>query len=104
VRALSQKVGVTAPTIASYESGNSIPTADTLAKIADVLNIPIIEIDGHRFTITRKEKLTPAQQGEQLALDFTGEYSFSKATVRLSPGRISVFFDGATPIPAQKVS
>lgn len=104
MRALSQKVGVTPPTIASYESGNSIPTADTLAKIADVLNIPIIEVDEHRFTITRKERVTSALPGEQLALDFTGEYSFSKATVRLSPGRISISFDGATPSISLKVS
>ncbi|HXC44765.1 MAG TPA: helix-turn-helix transcriptional regulator [Candidatus Dormibacteraeota bacterium] len=104
VRALSQKVGVTPPTITSYESGNSIPTADTLAKIADVLSIPIIEVDEHRFTITRKEKLAPTLLGEQLALDFTGEYSFSKATVRLSPGRISISFDGATPYIDLKVS
>ncbi len=92
------KVGVAPPTIASYESGDSIPTADVLAKIAEVLGIQAIEIDDYRFTITRKEKLTPERQGEQLALDFSGEYAFSKATIRLSPGRINIFFDGATPI------
>ena len=104
MRALSQKVGVTPPTIASYESGNSIPAADTLAKIADVLNIPVIEVNEHRFTITKREKLAPALPGEQLALDFAGEYSFSRATVRLSPGRISISFDGATPFIDLKVS
>jgi len=41
----------------------------------------------------------PAPPGEQLALDFSGEYAFSKATVRLSPGRINISFDGVTPIP-----
>jgi transcriptional regulator with XRE-family HTH domain len=97
-------VGVTAPTIASYESGNSIPTADTLAKIAEVLNIRTIEIDEYRFTITRKEKLVPHKPGEQLALDFSGEYSFSKTTIRLSQGRISISFDGATPIPGELAS
>jgi len=97
-------IGVSPPTIASYETGNSIPQADTLAKIADVLNIPTIEVDGHRLTITRKEKLTPTRPGEQLELDFSGEYSFSKATVRLSPGRISITFDGATPTLDQKAS
>lgn len=104
VRALSQMVGLTPPTIASYESGNSIPTADRLARIADALNIPTIEIDEHRFTITRREKLEPPRQGEQLALDFSGEYSFSKATIRLSPGRLSISFDGATPIASERVS
>ncbi len=103
-RALSQLVGVAPPTIASYEAGKTIPTADVLAKIADILHIPMIEVDEHRFTITRKEKLEPFRPGEQLALDFSGEYSFSKATVRLSPGRISISFDGATPVSNQKAS
>jgi transcriptional regulator with XRE-family HTH domain len=104
VRALSQKVGVAPPTIASYESGGSVPTADTLARIAEVLNIHTIEIDEHRFTITRKEKLATARPAEQTALDFSGEYAFSKATVRLSPGRINVSFDGLTPTAAPKAS
>lgn len=103
-RSLSQQVGVTPPTIASYEAGRTIPTADVLAKIADALNIPVMEVDEHRFTITRKERLRPEQPSEQLALDFSGEYSFSRATVRLSPGRISISFDGATPLPGRKVS
>jgi hypothetical protein len=68
------------------------------------LGLQAIEIDEYRFTITRKEKLTPAPLGQQLALDFTGEYAFSKATVRLSPGRINISFDGVTPVPLQKVS
>ena len=97
-------VGVTPPTIASYESGESIPTADTMVRIAEVLGIHAFEVDGYWFTVTRKEKLTPARSGEQLTLDFTGEYAFSKATVRLSPGRINISFDGVTPIPTHKVS
>jgi len=48
--------------------------------------------------------VAPTLPGQQLALDFTGEYSFSKATVRLSPGRISISFDGATPSIDLKVS
>lgn len=104
VRALSQRVGVAAPTIASYESGESIPTADTLARIAEVLNIHTIEIDEYRFTITRKEKLAPARPSEQTALDFSGEYAFSRATVRLSPGRINVSFDCLTPAAGTKAS
>lgn len=103
-RALSLKVGVRPPTIASYESGTSTPTADVLAKIAEALRINVFEIDEYRFTITRRERITPQRPGEQLSLDFTGEYAFSKATVRLSPGRINILFDGVTPIPTQQVS
>src|SRR5260370_42611319 len=77
---LGRMVGVPAPTIASYESGGSVPTADTLAKIAEVLGIRTVEIDNYRFTITRKEQVAPTKPGEQVALDFTGEYAFSKAT------------------------
>ena len=102
-RALSEKIGVSPPTMASYESGRSIPTADTLAKIAAALGIQFFEIDEYRFTITRKEKLAkPA--GEQMSLDFAGEYAFSRATVRLSPGKINISFDGVTPVPLGHVS
>jgi transcriptional regulator with XRE-family HTH domain len=101
---LGRMVGVTPPTIASYESGGSVPTADTLAKIAEVLGIRTVEIDEYRFTITRKEQGTPTKPGEQLALDFTGEYAFSRATVRLSPGRMNITFDGVTPVPTQRAS
>jgi transcriptional regulator with XRE-family HTH domain len=101
---LGRMVGVTPPTIASYESGDSVPTADTLAKIVEVLGIRTIEIDDYRFTITRKEQLAPTKPGEQLALDFTGEYAFSKATVRLSPGRMNITFDGVTPVPTRQAS
>ena len=82
-----------------YESGKTMPTADTLAKIADALAIHSFEIDGYRFTVTRKERVSPEVPVEQLALDFTGEYAFSRATVRLSPGRINISFDGVTPLP-----
>lgn len=103
VRSLSEKVGVTPPTMASYESGKSTPTVDTLAKIAEALGIQFFEINEYRFTITRKEKLAQIR-GEQIALDFTGEYAFSKATVRLSPGKINLSFDGITPMPLLRVS
>jgi len=96
-RALSRMVGVKAPTIGDYESGETTPTATTLAKISAALGIRVFEIDGYRFTITQTEQLAPMPSSEQLALDFTGEYAFSKATVRISPGRISISFDGSTP-------
>ena len=75
-----------------------------MAKIAETLGIHVLEVDEYRFTITRKEKVAPARPGEQLALDFIGEYAFSRATVRLSPGRVSISFDGVTPIPTQQAS
>jgi transcriptional regulator with XRE-family HTH domain len=101
---LGRMVGVTPPTIASYESGDSVPTADTLAKIAEVLDLRTVEIDEYRFTITRKEQVVPTDLREQLTLEFSGEYAFSKATVRLSPGRMNITFDGATPVPARQAS
>jgi transcriptional regulator with XRE-family HTH domain len=101
---LGRIVGITSPTIASYEAGKSVPTADTLAKIAEILGLRTVEVDEYRFTITRKEQMAPAKPGEQLALEFTGEYAFSKATVRLSPGRMNITFDGVTPVPSLQAS
>jgi transcriptional regulator with XRE-family HTH domain len=103
-RALGHTVGVSAPTIGEYESGNSVPKADVLAKIAEALDLRVIEVDGYRLTITRVERIVSASSTEQLALDFAGQYAFSKATVRLSPGRISIAFDGVTPVPLVQVS
>jgi transcriptional regulator with XRE-family HTH domain len=99
-RALSLKAGVSSPTMKDYEEGKTAPAASMLAKIAEALEIRAFEIDEYRYTITRKEKVVPTHAGEQLTLDFAGEYAFSRATVRISPGRINVSFDGITLIPA----
>lgn len=104
LREVGRMVGITAPTVGDYESGKRVPTADTLARIAEALNIRGFEVDEYRFTITRKEKLVPVSTGEQLAIDFTGEYAFSRATVRVSPGRINISFDGATPVIPRRAS
>jgi transcriptional regulator with XRE-family HTH domain len=96
-RGLGQKVGVSPPTIAEYESGSSVPKADVLARIAEALGLPEVVVDGFRFTITRVELIEAGPRAEQLPLDLTGQYTFSKGTLRISPGRISVSFEGPAP-------
>jgi transcriptional regulator with XRE-family HTH domain len=95
LRALSEQVDISASTLSEYERGTKVPEADKLARIADALNHFTFQIDDFTFTVRRtdadKEKRAPA---EQIPLDFSGEYSYAKASVKIRPGRISVVFDG----------
>jgi transcriptional regulator with XRE-family HTH domain len=94
LRDVDKMVGIRYTTISGYEAGTSVPTADKLAKLALALNLHFVEIDSCRFWISRVEPVEAAPvTGEQLSLDFTGEYSYSRASLKISPGRITVVFD-----------
>jgi len=91
LRKLGAKVSIPATTIEGYEAGNRIP-ADKFLRLADALNHQTFEVDGYKFNVTRSDVETP-KGGEQLNLNFSGEYLYSRATVKISPGRITVAFD-----------
>ena len=102
-RKLSELAKVPTTTIESYESGISVPSADKLAKIAAALDCFTFRVDEYTFTVSRvgtaPEKSTA---NEQLPLDFSGEYSYAKASVKIGPGRISIVFDGVK-APAPRI-
>jgi len=95
LRRLSAMAKIPATTIEGYEAGNKIP-ADNFLRIADALDHHNFDVDGHTFTVGRATaEDSKAARGEQLRLDFSGEYDYSKATVKISPGKITVAFDCA---------
>jgi transcriptional regulator with XRE-family HTH domain len=94
LRALSDQVDISASTLGEYERGSKVPEADKLARIADALNHFSFQIDDFTFTVRRTETGAKPIVSEQLPLDFSGEYSYAKASVKIRPGRISVVFDG----------
>ena len=95
LRALSEQVGISASTLGEYERGAKVPEADKLARIAETLNCFTFRIDEFYFTVSRViVDLGPEKQSVQLPLDFSGEYNYAKASVKLKPGRISITFDG----------
>jgi transcriptional regulator with XRE-family HTH domain len=95
LRELSEEVGVSASTIGEYERGVKVPEADKLARIADALKHFTFRVDDYTFTVRPKDATSERMAAnEQLPLDFTGEYSYAKANVKIRPGRISVVFDG----------
>ena len=102
LRALEELVEISASTIGEYERGVRVPEADKLARIAAALKHFTFRIDNFIFTITHRRagEEAPARH-EQLPLDFTGEYTYSKAHVRIQPGRISVAFDGVKAAPTR---
>jgi transcriptional regulator with XRE-family HTH domain len=95
LRKLGELAKVPTTTIESYESGISVPSADRLARIAVALNYYTFRVDEYTFTV-RLADAAPEKQAAnaQLPLDFSGEYSYAKAMVKIRPGRISVVFDG----------
>jgi transcriptional regulator with XRE-family HTH domain len=95
LRALSDQVDISPSTLGEYERGVKVPEADKLARIADALNHFTFRVDDFTFTVSRADAGTePRSSNEQLPLDFSGEYSYAKASVKIRPGRISVVFDG----------
>ena len=95
LRALSVQVGISASTLGEYERGAKVPEADKLARIAETLNCFTFRIDDFYFTVSRVVvDPGPGRQSAQLPLDFSGEYSYAKAVVKIKPGRISVALDG----------
>jgi transcriptional regulator with XRE-family HTH domain len=97
LRELAQQVEISASTIGEYERGVKVPEADKLAKIAAALSHFTFRIDDYTFTISTKG-LSGKELAvdRQLPLDFTGEYTYTKAHIKIEPGKISVAFDGVT--------
>ena len=102
LRKLGAIVNIPATTIEGYEGGNRIP-ADKFLRLADALNSQTFEVDGHKFSVSRSDVGTP-KGGEQLNLNFSGEYSSSRATVKISPSRITLAFDANRLSHVQKKS
>ena len=93
LRKLGNLSGIPATTIEGYEGGSSIP-AEKLVRIADALNYRDFVVDRYRFTVGRIDSEVPKPATrEQLSLDFSAEYDYSRATVRIRPGSITVAFD-----------
>ena len=97
LRRLGELTRIPWTTIDGYETGKKIP-ADNFLRIADALNHHTFEVDGYKFTVGRSDKvLTILAASEQLKLEFFKEYDYSKASVRIGPGKITVSFDGSGP-------
>jgi transcriptional regulator with XRE-family HTH domain len=92
LRGVAALAKIPASTLEGYESGSAVP-AEKLARIAEVLEHPTFKIDDYRFTVSRAASEAPTPP-DQLSLDFTGEYSYAKATVKISPRKITIFLDG----------
>src|ERR1700690_228619 len=92
-RGLGGLIKASPETIRQYERGR-LPDADKLAKIAVALGISEIELDHHRISIADIRTQPSESVGEQLRLDFAGEYTRSKATVKIRPGSVSVTITG----------
>ncbi len=106
LRALSDQVKISASTLGEYERGVKVPEADKLARIAEALNCFTFRVDDFYFTVSRVVVDTELDAASaQLPLDFSGEYNYAKASVKIKPGRISVVFDGVrTPSPRVRLA
>ena len=93
LRRLGALSNIPATTLEGYEAGASVP-AQKLARIADVLSHYTFRIDGFEFTVSRVGRDSKTLAAEQLSLDFSGEYNYAKASVKVSPGKITIVVDG----------
>jgi len=93
LRGLGGLIKASPETIRQYERGR-LPDADKLARIAVALGISEIELDHLRISIADIRARKSESVGEQLRLDFAGEYARSKAIVKIRPGSVSVIVTG----------
>jgi transcriptional regulator with XRE-family HTH domain len=104
LRELTALTKIPATTIEGYEAGNKIP-AHKFLLLADALDHHEFSVDDDQYTVMRLDKAPiGSRTPEQLKLNFSGEYNYSKASIRISPGRITVLFDGAKVSVPAKVS
>jgi transcriptional regulator with XRE-family HTH domain len=101
LRALARMTEIPATTIEGYEKGNKIP-ADKFLLLADALDHHTFAVDGQEFTVGRSVRGAAQEIAEQMRLNFLGEYTYSKASVRIGPGRITVSFDASKPSGLKK--
>ena len=93
LRALGKMVGISGEGIRNYELGARVPDADKLAKIGVALGIGEFDLDRVRISIAPQPR-TADPTREQLSFDFSGEYTNSRAIVRIRPSAISVTITG----------
>ena len=93
LRDLGGLIKTSPETIRQYERGR-LPDADKLAKIAVALGISEIDLDHLRISIADIGAPTSESVGEQLRLDFAGDYTRSRAIVKIRPGSVSVTVTG----------
>jgi len=98
LRRLGALANIPATTLEGYEGGASVP-AEKLASIADVLKPHTFRINDYEFTVSRVGRETKTLPTEQLTLDFRGEYNYAEASVRITPGKITILLDGTKTLP-----
>jgi transcriptional regulator with XRE-family HTH domain len=91
LRSLAKLVEIPASTLEGYEGGSSVP-AEKLARIASALEHLSFKVDDYHFSVSRSAPR--ASEPDQLALDFTGEYKYTKANIKIGPEKITIVIDG----------
>lgn len=96
LRGLSAITGIPTMTLDGYEKGNKIP-ADKFLRIADALDHRVFDVDGQKFSVNRSDSQSRKTE-EQMFFNFSGEYTNSRATVKIASGKITVAFNAANTV------
>lgn len=94
LRSLSDEANISASTLGEYERGVRVPDADKLMRIAAALGQFTFHIDNYTFTISPRDESPKAAPERQIPLNFSEDYTYSTARVKIEPGKISVAFEG----------
>lgn len=101
---LGDAVGKTRQMIGRYESGTDSPSVDVLGKIALQLAMTEININGYHFAVAPQTAPPGPQATEQLKLDFDKEYTYSGATLRIKPNKVTITITVTAMEPATSIS
>ncbi len=101
---LGDAVKKTRQMIGRYESGKDAPSVDVLGRIALQLGMTGINVNGSYFAIAQKTTSPGALATEQLRLDFDKEYTYSRATLRIKPNKVTITISVTAMEPATSIS
>lgn len=88
--ALGKSIGKSRQIIGRYEAGTDTPSVDVLGKISLKLEMPEINVNGYRFSITPRTDSTSTEVNEQLQLELNKEYVSPGAMLKITPSRAGI--------------
>lgn len=86
--------------IGRYESGSDAPSLMVLGQIAVALQMSEINVNGYRFVVEPRIEPVRADSTAQLPLELDREYISPGATLKITPGRVSITITSMTPLAA----
>ena len=83
-RQLADRIGVWRQMVSRYETGSDPPSLEILSRIAGVVDLGQVEVEGIKLSLARKSEGRPRATAIQLKLPLSKERTYRKAEVQVA--------------------